>query len=332
MEKGLSKKIFLVMLAVIFGYMIVQSISLAQVAFPTRSVTIWIGFPPGGVSDIVTRTLAEVSEKGLGQKIVTINKAGGGGSVCASLLTKAKPDGYTLGAYVDTPITRAPHLRDLDYDPFQDLTHVIRVGLFKQAFVVRADSPFKKWEDVVNWAKKNPGQLVYGHPGAGTTPHIAMAKVALKEGFTYKHVPFAGGTPNSSALLGGHVMISGDSAVTWKPHVEAKTVRVLLVFEKEGLDYAPHAPTFEKVHYDFETSSSLIVSAPKGIPDSIRQTLEKAFVEGIKTSIFEAVAEKNELLSTEPLTGKSLNDYLKKANLSYEQSIKEAGIYKMERK
>jgi len=332
MEKSLPKKIFLILLTVIFGYIFVQSISLAQVSFPTRSVTIWIGFPPGGVTDIITRTLAEVSEKGLGQKIVAINKPGGGGSVCASLLTKAKPDGYTLGAYVDTPITRAPHLRDLDYDPFQDLTHIIRVGLFKQAFVVRADSPFKKWEDVVNWAKKNPGQLVYGHPGAGTTPHITMAKVALKEGFTYKHVPFAGGTPNSSALLGGHVMISGDSAVTWKPHVEAKTIRVLLVFEKEGLDYAPDTPTFEKVHYDFETSSSLIISAPKGIPGAIREILEKAFIEGIRTNMFKAVAEENELLSTEPLTQKSLNDYLTKCYTSYEQSIKEAGIYKIERK
>ena len=127
-------------------------------------------------------------------------------------------------------------------------------------------------------------------------------------------------------------MISGDSAVTWKPHAEAKNIRVLLVFEKEGLDYAPDAPTFEKMHYDFETSSSLIISGPKGIPDSIRESLEKAFIDGIRTNMFRAVAEKNELLSTEPLTGKSLNDYLRKSYISYEQSIKETGIYKIERK
>jgi tripartite-type tricarboxylate transporter receptor subunit TctC len=326
------KKILFVLMAVICGHMIVQSIALAQVTFPTRPLMIWVGFPAGGGSDIITRALAEGSEKSLGQKIVVINKPGGGGAVCASLLAKEKGDGYTLGAYPDTPVTRAPHLRDLDYDPFRDLSQIIRVGLWKNAFVVRSDSPFKKWEDVVNWAKKNPGQLVYGHPGAGTTPHIAMANLALKEGFTFKNVPFAGDTPNVSALLGGHVMIAGGSSLSWRPHSEAKTVRVLLVFEKEGLDYAPDAPTFEKIHYDLDTPTSFIVCAPKGIPNPIREILEKAFIEGMKQETFRRVAKDQELLLTEPLTGRALNDYLKKCYLLYEQFIKDAGIYKMERK
>jgi len=326
------KKILFVLMAVICGHMIVQSIALAQVTFPTKPVTIWVGFPPGGGSDIITRALAEGSEKNLGQKIVVMNKPGGGGVVCASLLTKEKPDGYTLATFPDTPVTRGPHLRDLDYDPFRDLSHIIRVGLWKNAFVVRADSPFKKWGDVVDWAKKNPGQLVYGHPGAGTTPHIAMANLALKEGFTFKNVPFAGDTPNVSALLGGHVMIAGGSSLSWRSHSEAKTVRVLLVFEKEGLDYAPDAPTFEKMHYDLDTPTSFIVCAPKGIPDPIREILEKTFIDGMKQETFRRVAKDQELLLTEPLTGKALNDYLKKCYLLYEQFIKDAGIYKMERK
>jgi tripartite-type tricarboxylate transporter receptor subunit TctC len=326
------KKILFVLMAVICGHMVVQSIALAQVTFPTKPVTIWVGFPPGGGSDIITRALAEGSEKNLGQKIVVMNKPGGGGVVCASLLTKEKPDGYTLATFPDTPVTRGPHLRDLDYDPFRDLSHIIRVGLWKNAFVVRADSPFKKWGDVVDWAKKNPGQLVYGHPGAGTTPHIAMANLALKEGFTFKNVPFAGDTPNVSALLGGHLMIAGGSSLSWRSHSEAKTVRVLLVFEKEGLDYAPDAPTFEKMHYDLDTPTSFIVCAPKGIPDPIREILEKTFIDGMKQETFRRVAKDQELLLTEPLTGRALNDYLKKCYLLYEQFIKDAGIYKMERK
>jgi tripartite-type tricarboxylate transporter receptor subunit TctC len=326
------KKILLVLMAVICGQMLVQSIALAQVTFPTKPVTLWVGFPPGGGTDIVIRALADSSEKSLGQKIVVINKPGGGGAVAASLLTKEKGDGYTLAAYPDTPVTRAPHLRDLDYDPFRDLSHIIRVGLWKNAFVVRSDSPFKKWEDVVNWSKKNPGQLVYGHPGAGTTPHIAMANLALKEGFTFKNVPFAGDTPNVSALLGGHIMVGGGSSLAWKSHVEAKTMRVLLVFEKEGIDYAPDAPTFEKIHYDLDTPTSVIVCAPKGIPDPIREILEKTFNDGMKQETFRRVAKDQELLLAEPLTGKALNDYLKKCYLLYEKFIKDAGIYKMERK
>jgi tripartite-type tricarboxylate transporter receptor subunit TctC len=326
------KKIFFVLMAVICGQMLVQSVARAQVTFPTKPVTLWVGFPPGGATDIIIRSLADASEKSLGQKIVVINKPGGGGAVAASLLAKEKGDGYTLAAYPDTPVTRAPHLRDLDYDPFRDLSHIIRVGLWKNAFVVRSDSPFKKWEDVVNWAKKNPGQLIYGHPGAGTTPHITMANLALRLGFTFKNVPFAGDTPNVSALLGGHIMVAGGSSLAWKSHVEAKTMKVLLVFEKEGLDYAPDAPTFEKIHYDLDTPTSLIICAPKGIPDPIREILEKTFNDGMKQETFRRVAKEQELLLAEPLTGRTLNDYLRKCYLLYEQFIKDAGIYKMERK
>jgi tripartite-type tricarboxylate transporter receptor subunit TctC len=332
MEKNFLKKVLFVLMVVLCGHMMAQSVALAQVTFPTKPVTIWVGFSPGGGSDIITRALAEGSEKSLGQKIVVINKPGGGGAVATSLLAKEKGDGYILASYPDTPVTRAPHLRDLDYDPFRDLSFIIRVGLWKNAIVVRSDSPFKKWEDVVEWAKKNPGQLTYGHPGAGTTPHIAMANLALRLGFTFKNVPFAGDTPNVSALLGGHVMTAGGSSLSWRPHSEAKTVRVLLVFEKEGLDYAPDAPTFEKMHYDLETPTSFIVCAPKGIPDPIRKILEKALIDGMRQETFRRVAKEQELLLTEPLTGQALNDYLKKCYLLYETFIKDAGIYKIERK
>jgi tripartite-type tricarboxylate transporter receptor subunit TctC len=159
-----------------------------------------------------------------------------------------------------------------------------------------------------------------------------MANLALKEGFTFKNVPFAGDTPNVSALLGGHVMIAGGSSLSWRSHSEAKTVRVLLVFEKEGIDFAPDAPTFEKMHYDLDTPTSFIICAPKGIPDPIREILEKTFIDGMKQETFRKVAKDQEILLTEPLTGKALNDYLKKCYLLYEQFIKDAGIYKMEKK
>lgn len=313
-------------------FIIFQPLAFSQTIFPAKPVTIWVGFPPGGSTDILTRTLAEVSEKTLGQKIIVINKPGAGGAVATSLLVKEKPDGYTLASYPDTPITRAPHLRDLDYDPFRDLSFIILVGFYKNAFVVKSDSPFKKWSDVVDWARKNPGQLTFGNPGAGTTPYIVMPKIASIEKFTYKTVPFAGDAQNVTALLGGHVMLAAGSSLSWRSHVEAKTVRVLLVFEKEGLDYAPEAPTFEKVKYDFEAPTSLIITAPHGIPDNVRDILEKAFFEGIKTKTFRDVAQKNELILREHLTRNALRDYLRKCYEDYEKLIKEAGIYKMERK
>jgi tripartite-type tricarboxylate transporter receptor subunit TctC len=329
-ENFLKKCLFI--LTITWTSIIPQYPALAQSSFPTKPVTIWVGFSAGGGTDIIIRSLAEGTEKSFRQKIVVMNKPGGGGTVCASLLSKEKPDGYTLGASTDTPVTRAPHLVDLNYDPLLDLSFIIRVGKWKNVFVVRADSPFKKWEDVVDWAKKNPGQLIHAHPGVGTSNHLAMVKVALKEGFTYKHVPFAGDAPTVSALLGGHVTIASGSCVVWQSHIEAKAVRVLLVIEREGVDFLPEAPTFQKMNYDFEMSSSVIIYAPKGTPDPVRETLGKAFLDGMKTETFKTVSKNQGLTIVDPLTGKDLHEYLRKWNALYEQYIKEAGIYKIERK
>jgi len=332
MGRSSSKRMLFVALVIVSTFPITQAVAIAQESFPNRPVTIWVGYAAGGVTDMIARTLAEASEKSLGQKVIVVNKTGGAGVVCVSLLTRQKPDGYTLGGYLDTPVTRAPHLRDLDYDPFRDLTHIIRACLFKSVFVVKADSPFKKWEDMVDWARKNPGQLTYGDVGPGSVPHITMAKVALKERFTYKSVTFAGDTPNIAAVLGGHVMVANVSSLACKGYVQANTLRALLVHEREGLAYAPQVPTFEKIKYDFETPNAFIVSAPKGIPAATRERLENALLAAIKTSTFKKFVDDNELLVREPLTGEVLTDYLQKTSHSYEALIREAGVYKIDRK
>jgi len=157
-----------------------------------------------------------------------------------------------------------------------------------------------------------------------------MVKIAMKEGFTYKSVPFAGDSPTVSALLGGHVMVASGSSVAWKPHVEAKTVRPLLVIEGE-LEYAPDVPTFEKIGYDFAMSSSIIIFSPKGIPESISEILGRTFLEGMRNETFKKIAIEQGL-SVHALLGKDLYDYLKKWFYLYENYIKEAGIYKIERR
>jgi tripartite-type tricarboxylate transporter receptor subunit TctC len=322
---------FSVAVVIAWSLVIFHSPSLAQ-SFPTHPVNLWVGYAAGGGTDIVMRSLAEGAEKTLKQKIVVVSKPGGGGAVCASLIAKEKPDGYTLGTSTDTPVTRAPHLVDLNYDPFNDLTFILRVGRWKNVFVVRADSPFKKWVDLVDWARRNPGQLVYGNPGTGTSNHLAMVKLAAREGYTFKNVPFVGDSAVVSALLGGHVMVASGSSVAWQSQVEAKQVRVLLIVEREGVPFAPEAPTFEKAGYDFEMSSSVVIFGPKGISDSLRGTLEKAFLNGMKTEAFKTVAKNQGLSTNDPLVGKELTDYLRKWSGLYEQYIKEAGIYKSEKK
>ena len=327
------QKLLIVLFAVIWSILGYKSFAMAQRPFPARPVTLWVGFPAGGVTDIIMRALADSTEKSLGQKIVVINKPGASSTICTSLLAKEKPDGYTIAGILDMTINVYPHLTDLDYDTFRDLSYIIRIASFRNVVAVKADSPFKKWEDVVEWAKKNPGQLIVGAPGISGTPFLATAKIAKKEGFTFKYVPFGGDAPLVNALLGGHLMVAASSSVVFKSHVEAKTARVLLVFERMGgLDYAPGVPTFEEMHYDFDTPINAIILAPKGIPDPIREILERAFLEGMKQEKFIKIAKDQDLNITEPLTGKAFLDYLKKYYLIYEEMTKEAGTYKAEKR
>ena len=305
----------------------------AQEPFPIRPLTVWVGFPPGGGVDIPTRALAEGAEKVLGQKVVVVNKPGATGAVATAELVKARPDGYALLSNADVPITRTPHLRDVDYDPFRDLTFLVRVGGYKLAWTVREDSPWKTWRDAVEWARKNPGQLTLGHPGIGSTPHLTMTRIGAREGFTHRHVPFAGDAPAISALLGGHVTMIGATSVSIAGHVRAKKMRVLLVNEREGLEYAPEAVTFDKAGYaDIEHGAALVVFGPKGLPRSVVERLERSLVEAARTEPFVSVARRTELILGDLLVGQPLVEYLRKLSGGYEELTKEAGAYKSERK
>lgn len=303
----------------------------AQTKFPTRPVNLWVGLAPGGSADVLARALAEAAEKSLGQKIVVVNKAGGGGTVAASLLAKEKPDGYTLLLTTDTAVTRAPFISDLQYDPFKDLDHFLMIGKWKTIWTVRGDSPFKSWKDMLDWAKKNQDQLTFGYCTASSF-YFGMVKIAKMEGFTFRGIPYACDGPTLTAVLGGHVMVGGGTAAPSRTHVLANNIRILLSDEK--IDYAAgHGPqtTFKEMKYDFDVPLLAIILAPKGMPDSIRKSLEKAFMDGMNSETFKKIVADQEL-TVQPLTGKPFTDYLKKVSATYEELIKAAGLYKSEKK
>jgi tripartite-type tricarboxylate transporter receptor subunit TctC len=310
---------------------VLHSTAFAQAKFPTRPVTLWVGLPPGGSADVLARALAEGAEKSLGQKIIVVNKAGGGGTVATSLLKNEKPDGYTLLVNTDTVTTRAPHISDLEYDPFKDIDNFMLIGEWKTVWTVKGDSPFKKWQDLVDWAKKNPGQLTFGHCTASSF-YFGMVAIGKKEGFTFKGVPYACDAPTMTAVLGGHVMLGGGTAAPYRSHVLANNIRILL--SRIKVDYAEghgQQSTFKDMHYDFELPLLAEILAPKGLPDTVRTILEKAFMDGMKSDVFKKVAQDQELL-VRPMTGKPLIDYLKKTSATYEELIKEVGLYKSEKK
>ncbi len=303
----------------------------AQTDFPSRPVTLWVGLPPGGSADVLARALAEGAEKSLGQKIIVVNKPGGGGTVSTSLIRNEKPDGYTLVMNVDGVVTRAPHLSDLDYDPFKDVDEFMMLGEWKTCWTVKADSPFKKWRDLVDWAKKNPGQLTFGYCTASSF-YFGMVAVSKREGFTFKGVPFACDAPTMTALLGGHIMLGGGTAAPYRSQVLADNVRIILAREK--IDYATghgEQTTFKDMGYEFEVPLLVMIQAPKGLPEPIAKKLQKAFADGMNSDIVKKVAADQEL-SVKPMTGAGFIDYLKKLSATNEGLIREVGMYKGQKK
>lgn len=331
MKKYGMGKVLFTAVAIIIGAGLLCSGAHAQAKYPTRPVTLWVGLPPGGSADVLARALAEGSEKSLGQKIVVMSKAGGGGTVATSLLKNEKPDGYTLLLTTDTAITRAPHISDLPYDPFKDVDHFMLIGRWKTVWTVKGDSQFKKWSDMVDWARKNKNQLTFGYCTASSF-YFGMVKIAKMEGFTFKGVPYACDGPTMTAVLGGHVMVGGGTAAPYRSHVLANNVRILLSDEKIGYAAGHGAQTtFKDNKYDFDVPLLAIILAPKGMPENIKKTLENAFRDGMNSEIFKKVAQEQEH-APQPMTGKAFTDYLKKTSDTYEELIKEAGLYKSEKK
>jgi tripartite-type tricarboxylate transporter receptor subunit TctC len=331
MKRHSTWKVLITAVTILAGVAFFCSDALAQAKFPTRPVNLWVGLPAGGSADVLARALAEGAEKSLGQKIIVVNKAGGGGTVATSLLKNEKPDGYTLLLTTDTAITRAPHISDLQYDPFKDVDHFMLIGRWKTVWTVKGDSQFKKWSDMVDWAKKNKNQLTFGYCTASSF-YFGMVKISKKEGFTFKGVPYACDAPTMTAVLGGHVMVGGGTAAPYRSHVLADTARILLSDERIGYA-AGHGTqtTFKDMKYDFDVPLLAIVLAPKGMPDNVRKALEKAFADGMNSDIFKKVAQEQELMAR-PMTGKPFTDYLKKTSDTYEELIKESGLYKSEKK
>jgi tripartite-type tricarboxylate transporter receptor subunit TctC len=302
----------------------------ADVKYPTKPINMWVGFAAGGSTDMLCRTVSNVAEKILGQPIVVDNKPGGGAVLCASLLAAAPPDGYTLGTTTDTPFTRAPHIVGVKYDPLKDFIPVIRISLETMGIVVKADSPFKKFQDLIDYARKNPGKLTYGSPGAGTVPNLAMEMIAHQEKVKFEHIPFQGDTPMIAAILGGHVMTASSSALPWISHVKAGTLRLLLVFSENPMNQWPAVPTLKQLGYDHRVSVANIISAPKGTPKPIIDQLAAAFSEGMKSPQYQKAAHDQELLSSTPLAGPELQNWIQTQYTLYGTLINQLGLKKKE--
>lgn len=245
-------------------------------AFPSKPITLIVPWPAGGSTDRHMRTLAEIAGKHLGQNIIVENKPGGGGTLGpGTMAMTAKPDGYTIAQF-PLGMLRIPHMQKMQWDPLKDFTHIIGVSGYTFGFTVRADSPYKTFNDYIEAARKNPGKIDYGSTGAGSSPHLLMEEVAINAKVQLNHVPFKGNADLQQALLGGHVMAQSD-ATGWDKFVESGQMRLLVTFGEKRTKRWPNVPTAKELGYGVVSQSPYGLVGPKGMDPAVVKTLHDAF-------------------------------------------------------
>jgi tripartite-type tricarboxylate transporter receptor subunit TctC len=245
--------------------------SLAQ-DYPSKPITVYCGYEAGATTDLTARALAAGLEKLLGVAVVVENKAGGGATVAAGLVASKKPDGYTLGVVSTGVISVRPHVFKVSYDPIKDFTLIAQYSRYIGGLCVLADSPLKTIDDFIAYAKSKPG-LSYGSSGAYTQQHMAVELFSQCKGLNLKHVPYKGGAPANTALLGRHTDFVAGSGQHMQ-YVKQGVFRMLMIYnaEKRDPDY-PNIPILRELGCPDAPALGYIVVAPKGLPEPAYQKL-----------------------------------------------------------
>lgn len=244
--------------------------------FPSKPVTIIVPFQAGVSADLLFRGIAESASKHLGQPVIVDNKPGGSATLGpATMAASAKPDGYTV-AQIAIPVFRVPYMQKATFDPVTDFTYIILVGGYSLGAVVKADGPFKKWQDVIDFAKANPGKFTYATIGPATTNAIAMELMARQSGVQFTHIPTKGGGESIAAVLGGHIMCMVESP-GWAPLVASGQFRLLMMLNGERSKKWPDTPILKELGYTYEFDSPFGIAGPKGMDPAIVKKLHNAF-------------------------------------------------------
>ena len=245
--------------------------------FPTRPVTIVVPYPPGGLIDLVARVIQPPLQAQLGQSVIVENRSGAGGNVGAEVVAHSAPDGYTL-LLANPSLAISPTLyRKLNYRPIEDFAYVGRYGSVPNVLVVNPSMPVKTAQELIDYAKKNPGKLNYGSPGYGTSPQLSSELFKAMTGTFIVHIPFRGAGPSIAALLAGEIEMMIDNIPPQVPLIKAGKVRALAVTSRQRVNVLPDVPTMEEVGLKgYEVVSWFGLAARAGTPPQAVARLNEA--------------------------------------------------------
>lgn len=249
-------------------------------AYPNRTITLVVPFPPGGSTDSVARAIGPKMSDRLGQSVIIENKAGATGTLGAGFVKRAEPDGYTLLVTSLGPLVIAPHLlSSVPYDPAKDFDFITVAVQSPNVMVVPANSPYKSVSDVVAALKANPNKVTFASAGSGSSDHLTAEIFWDQTKTDGIHVPYKGGGPAIIDLLGGQVDVMTPNINAVIQHINSGKLRALAVTSNKRSPLLPNVPTFKEAGVnDMVIYSWQSVVAPKGLSPEVKTKVHSSVV------------------------------------------------------
>jgi len=270
-----------VLTALAFG---LAALTASAQAWPTaKPVTLLVPFPPGGSTDMIARSLSTKLQDKLGGTFIVQNTAGAGGTVGAAAAKRAAPDGYTIFVSSLGPFVIGPNLiKGVQYDPLKDFDYISVAVQAPNVLAVPASSPHKSLADVIAYEKANPGKMSFASAGNGTSDHLTAELFWQETGTKGLHIPYKGGAPAMTDLLGGQVDATFMNINTGLPQINAGKLKALAITSSKRSPLLPHVPTMAELGFKGVTVYSWqAIAAPKGLPADIKAKLHDAIVAGL---------------------------------------------------
>lgn len=275
--------------------------------YPEKPIQLLVGLAPGSSADLCARALSKVAPKYLGKPVVVVNMPGGTQTVAFNEVVKAPPDGYTIALMPTSYKSMTIHMQKVPFDP-RILKILLGYAEFKSVFLVRSDSPYKKFEDLIAYGRENPGAIKFGHSGRGTATHVIGSLLFKNANVKAVDVPFKGGTSEIiAAVLGGHIIAGINNIAGVDQHIKAGTLKALVTVTSHRLKGLPNVPTLKELGYpDLSIFNTLIsIGIHKDTPadrmKKLHDALKKAILDPEMDKILTDMGLDSEYYSPETL-------------------------------
>jgi tripartite-type tricarboxylate transporter receptor subunit TctC len=245
--------------------------------WPSRQVTILVPFPAGGTADLLARDAAQALSEELGQQFIVENRTGAGGNLAGSAVASAAPDGYTIlfASQAQAALNKVM-FKNPPYDPVRDLVPVVLVAKSPIAVAAGRDAPVRSFRGLIDYAKARPGMLTIGHAGIGSMAHMSVELIQLKTGIKLNSVPYRGGPPLMTDLLGGHVQLASDLLSNFVGPSKEGKIRLLAVTSARRMGDLPDVPTVaEEIGSGFEATAWFAIMVPTGTPADVIASINR---------------------------------------------------------